>query len=290
MTGFKRSVLLLLLFVGAVGMSGCGREEAAPSARLPDEAIPLDWTLSGDVRAFDRENLYDLVNGQADGFFAYGFERVTVQDYEGPAGAVLSVEVWQLPTPADAYGLFTAQSAGDPILVGQAAGGDVDPGRRLIFWQDRYYVHVRARQALDAGTLEGFAEAISAALPPGGRPPALVDRLPPDGLVSGSARFFHRDISIQDRLWLGGQNVLGLSQETDGVLAWYDLDGGRVQLVLIQYPDAQAALDGLTALTDFQIDGLLVADAHESLLGAVFGPEGAVGQAAADALLAEGLR
>ena len=70
-------------------------------------------------------------------------------------------------------------------------------------------VQVRARSELDDAALRGFAQAIAMALPVGGETPALVKRLPPDGLVERSAVFFHEEISIQNKLWLGGENVLG---------------------------------------------------------------------------------
>jgi len=233
------------------------------------------------VEIFDRENIYDLVNGQAEAFFAYGFEQVAVRGYGNAEGAVLSIEVWQLAAPADAYGLFTASIAGTPVAIGN--DGDTDPGRRLAFWQDRYYVHVRARQELPDADLRGFAETISAALPSGGERPALMGRLPPDGLVERSAIFFHEEISIQNELWLGGENVLGLGPETGGVLARYDIDGVVARLLLVRYPDAEAASAGLDALGTAPVSGLVDAGARENLLGAIFGE---VDEAAAGALLA----
>jgi hypothetical protein len=217
------------------------------------------------------------VNGQADAFFAYGFEQVSVQDYENAEGAMVSVEVWQLATPADAYGLFTSSITGMPADIGN--GGDTDPGRRLTFWQKRYFVHVRSRGEVDDADLWGFARATSAALPAGGERPALVGRLPSGGLVERSGIFFHEEISIQNELWLGGENLLDLSPETDGVLARYDLDGASVRLLLVQYPDSGAASAGLAALRQAQdialeasqVDGLVTASTGDDLLGAVFG-------------------
>jgi hypothetical protein len=247
------------------------------------EAFP-DWTPADETRVFDRENIFDLVDGQAEFFFAYGFEQVAVRRYENAEGAVLHIEVWQLATPADAYGLFTASIAGQPAAIGNE--GDADPGRRLAFWQDRYTVHVRARQELDDADLWAFAEVVSAALPPGGERPALVDRLPPDGLVERSAIFFHEEISIQDQVWLGGENLLGLGPETDNVLARYDVGGAAARLLLVRYPSAEAASAGLAALETGQLDGLVTADARDNLLGAVFGE---VDEAAAGGLLARAL-
>ena len=270
--------LILLLLVG------CGGKAMSLAGVFPGaDAIP-GWTSSGEVEVFDRENLYDLVDGQADAFFVYGFEQVAVRNYENAEGAALSVEIWQLATPADAYGLFTASIAGEPVAAGN--DGDADPGRRWIFWQDRYYVQVRARQALDDADLRHFAEAVSAALPSGGERPALVDRLPAGGLVERSPLFFHEEISIQDRLWLGGENLLGLSPDTDGVLARYDAGGAVVRLLLVQYPDAQAALAGQAALESGQISSLVAAATRDDLLAAVFGE---VDQPTATALLDQAL-
>ncbi len=265
-------------------LMGCNSEK---SVSLPDvfpavDAFP-NWPPVGKVELFDRENIYDLVNGQADAFFAYGFEQVAVQSYE-TAENLLRVEVWQLATPADAYGLFTSGIAGTPIAIGN--DGDADPGRRLAFWQNRYYVQVRARQKLDDAGLRGFAEAVSQALPAGGERPTLVGLLPPDDLVERNAIFFREEISIQDMVWLGGENLLGLGSETEGVLARYDVGGAAAQLLLIQYPDAEAASAGLAALESGQVDGLVTSDMRDNLLGAVFGE---IDGAAASTLLSEAL-
>jgi len=271
---------VLPLLALALALAGCRGDPDTLVAALPDADTLPSWQPLAPADVFDRENLYDLVNGQADAFFAYGFERAAVRNYENAEGALLGVEIWQLATPADAYGLFTASISGAQVAIGN--DGDTDPGRRLAFWQDRYYVRILARQELTQANLRGLAESISGALPAGGERPALADRLPPEGLVERSALFFHEEISIQNTLWLGGENLLQLSPETDGVLAQYAVGSGRAQLLLIQYPDGEQASAGLTALEGGQIDALVSADAHDNLLGAVFGQ---IDQATASTLL-----
>ncbi len=268
----------------ALLLSGCGKKPASLADFLPGAGVLPNWVTAGDAETFDSETIYDLVNGQAEFFFAYGFEQVAVRRYENAEGAVLHIEVWQLATPADAYGLFTASIAGEPADIGNE--GDTDPGRRLAFWQDCYTVHVRTHQELPDADVRGFAEAVSAALPTGGERPALVDRLPPDGLVERSAIFFHEEISIQDEVWLGGENLLGLGPETDGVLARYDVGGVVARLLLVQYPDAGVASAGLAALEAGQPGGLVTAGARDDLLGAIFGE---VDEVAAGELLEEAL-
>ena len=257
--------------------------EPVPIPFVYEDAFP-GWTPDGEVEVFDRETIYHLVDGQAQVFLVYGLEQVAVQRYENGEGTWVDVQVWQLATPYDAYGLFTMDVSGVPVDIGN--DGDLDPGRRLAFWQDRYTVWVGARPQLDDAELRRFGEAFSEALPQGGERPPLMGQLPPGGLVERGAVFFHQEISIQDRLWLGGQNLLGLGPETDGVLARYEVGGAAAWLLLIQYPGEGAAAAGLAALAGGQVDDLVAADARDGLLGAVLGE---VNEATASDLLAEAL-
>jgi hypothetical protein len=244
-----------------------------PSSPLTDafpgaDAIP-GWTFDGDLEVFDSETIFGLVDGQADFFFVYGFKQVAVRRYKNAKDIVLDIHIWQVHTPKDAYGLFTASVAGEPADIGNE--GDTDPGRRLVFWQDRYVAQLFSRKDIPDADLRAFAEAVSAALPTGGERPALVDRLPADGMIPRSSIFFHEELSIQDEVWLGGENILGLSPDTDGILARYEFDGGTARLLLIEYPDTGAASAGLAALQGGEIEGLASAEARGNLLGAVFG-------------------
>jgi hypothetical protein len=299
--GAKRGtcIIALSLFALASLLTGCVKSEPVePTAEPTTEPTPSllarafpgadivqGWTPDGEVETYDSETIFNLVDGQADFFFVYGFEQVAVRRYENADGVVLDVQIWQLAHPEDAYGLFTASIAGEPADVGSE--GDVDPGRRLAFWQDRYVVQMFARREIPDADLQSFGEAVSAALPTGGERPALMDRLPADGLVERSAVFFHEELSIQNEVWLGGENLLGLSQETDGVLARYEVGGTTVRLLLIEYPDTEATLAGLAALKGSELESLVAADVQGNLLGAVFGD---VDESSVSALLGEALR
>jgi hypothetical protein len=272
--------LLLALLVG------CGKSNPTLlTDSFPGADVVAGWTPTGDVATFDSETIFNLVDGQADFFFVYGFEQVATRRYENAEGVALDVQIWQLANPGDAYGLFTAGISGEPADIGNE--GDVDPGRRLSFWQDRYVVQVYARREIPDADLRGFAEAVSAVLPAGGERPALVERLPQDGLAPRGFFFFHEELSIQSEVWLGGENILGLSQETGGVLARYEIGGATVRLLLIEYPDPEVASAGLTALRGGDVDSLVAADVRGNLLGAVFGDADA---AAAGELLSRALQ
>jgi hypothetical protein len=277
----RRTVNLMLVMLLLVA---CRAGAELPPAALPAADAVAGWVPSGDVMVYDGENLYSLVNGQADAYFAYAFEQVAVRTYEVQDGASLRIEIWQLESPADAYGLLSTVRAGEAIPIGN--GGDSDPGRRLDFWQDRYFVRLFAVSPVDEAALQAFAEQVSGELPSGGERPALVARLPESGLVEESVLFFHQEISIQDELWLGGQNLLALGPETDGVLARYEAAGGEAWLLLVQYVEAGAASAAVDTLRSSSIAGLVAAEADLNFLAAVFG---SVSEPDAQALLADAL-
>jgi hypothetical protein len=270
MKGHKAAWLGMFLVLGA--LATCGGQPTPALKVLAELELEPGWAPVGEARVYDGESLYDLVNGQADAFLAYAFEWVTVQEYETGAGANLRLEVWRLATPADAYGLFTTFRSGTPVSVG--AEGDADPGRRLIFWQGSHFVTLIAFQPLADADLQAFARSVAAALPsyPSGERPQLLDRLPEEGFVEGRMVFFHKELSLQNYLWLGGHNILELGPDTDGILAWYRVDGGEARLLLVEYPDPEAAAASLRSLEASDVSGLVAAQSRGELLAAVFAP------------------
>jgi hypothetical protein len=276
-----------LILTLALALAGCGGYAGTNplTKAFPGTGDVPGWTPEGDPRVFDEETLFDLVNGQAEFFFAYQFERAATQRYTSAGEVTLHVEIWQLATPDDAYGLYSANAGGTPV-EGIGANGDASLGRRLIFWQDRYFVNVRALQETAHADLEAISRFIGAALPSGGEPPTLVDHLPPIGLSDCSPRFFHQEISIQDIVWFGGENVLNLSPETDGVLARYELGESTAWLMLVDYAESSEATAARGALDGAGVEGLVAVEAEGARLGAVFGQ---IDAEAAGTLLAQAL-
>jgi hypothetical protein len=278
----------LIALAALVALAGCAAPAAKPfaaSSALPAANAVAGWTPTDAAQAYTHDNLYNLVDGQAESFFAYNFQQAVVGRYQNAARALINVEIWQLASPADAFGLYTSGRTGKPVALGN--DGSADAGQRVLFWQDDYYVAVSSVRGATDADLQAFAKVLADALPKGGTRPAVVDRLPPGGLVAQSYIFFRQELSVGSEVWLGGENRLGLGQDTDGVVARYMLGGQVTHLLLVQYPSATRAEAGLAALKSGQIEAVVAARANQNLLGAVIGQADA---SAADTLLAEALR
>jgi hypothetical protein len=277
----------ILLAVSAALLAACSQN----ASRKPADALPgansiAGWTPVGKIQTFNRETLFDYINGSSEYFFTYTFEEVATTRYEKTDQSELNVEVWQLAAAQDAYGLFSGRTGGAETSIGGANEAVLESGSRLVFWQNRYYVNLTALDTVPDEDLRLFAETISKALPTGGERPPLVGLLPANGLVPESVKFFHQELAIQDRLWLGGENLLGLGPETDAVLTRYRMGDAEWQLLLVQYPDSVKADAGRQALAGGAADNLVAADTSGALLGAVFGQGGG---SSAEVLLAKAL-
>jgi hypothetical protein len=238
-------------------------------------AAVAGWQRDRQVKVYNRDTLYDFMDGAADLYFTYGFEQLAVAHYAHSAGGTLQVEVYRVATDADAYGLYTYNSYGQPITIG--VDGELDSGNRLAFWQGRTFVQVMARDPVADDVLRAMGAAAASALPQGGRRPSLVDHLPKEGLQPDSVRFFHQKIALDNLLWLGTQDVLGLGADVEGVVARYDLAGQPVDLLLIAYPDTSRAQQAQSGLQAAGLGNLIAGEVKGVALGAVFGSPGTSG-------------
>ncbi len=283
--------LLFGIFLIILPLSACQGKPAQVQNRAMDLGKVISavggtqggWKATEEVKFFTKDTLFDLMDGQSDAFFVYGFEQAAVRRFDSAAGVNLVVSVFQVDTPDSAYGLFSVNRDAQPLQVGNE--GSSSPGRRLSYWQNRYFVQMTALKPVPDGDLLAAAKAISAGLPTGGEKPALMAALPAEGLQADPfPLFFHQELTIQDRVWLGGQNKLGLGLDTNGALGRYSLGDQPADLMVIEFPDAARAEQALKALQSGEQEDLLASAVKGKRLAAVFGK---ADKAAAEALVAK---
>jgi hypothetical protein len=272
-----------LIYLAACLLVGCAArvqlsptpavEVFPPAQSLPSAGAVLGWPKTNEDRTYDRDTLYSFMDGAADLYFTYGFESLAVGDYGRADGSKLRVEIYRTATDADAYGLYTYNAFGDPLDLGME--GRWESGAALFFWQHRTFVQIVTRGQVDDASLRAFGQAVASALPEGGARPALVDALPVDGLQPGSVRFFREQMALDNFLWLGSEDVLGLGSDVEGVLAEYKIDDQHAVLVVIAFPDAARAQQALSGIERAGVEDLEIAKVRGSTLGAVFGQPGA---------------
>jgi len=265
----KRLAWVVVIVMMTLG--GCGASSGkgpVPEDLLPASGAVAGWERSGEAGVYGLDNLFDYMDGQAELFFVYNFERLATQEYQRGQEGPIIVEVYQVASTADAYGLFSFYATGQPIDLG--VGGAVEPGRLVSFWQGRFYARVFAYKEADHESLSALACQVVAGMPEEGALPELVTRLPQENLVPGSARFFHQKLSLDNLLWLGDENILDLSEQTNAALAVYTYGDAKAQLLVVEYPDAATAEAAHAALEGSGLESLAAAGQSAQYLVAVF--------------------
>ena len=223
--------------IAVAWLLACQAAWAAPGDALKP-ALSGGWTRSGAVRSFDKDTLFDLVDGEAEAYFPYGFQTATSANYTKGAdgGKEANVEIYEMGSLLDAYGIYSSmRDAGSkPIDVGTDGFGGTT---QVMFYAGRYFVKAQVYSASAKGELPGFAKAVAAELPNDKKRPAELALVAVSGLVPRSDQYI-------------GESLLGYACFPKGMLAEVKLAKApaaapaRVFVVITASPaQAAAALD-----------------------------------------------
>ncbi len=225
---------------------------AAPAAdKAPVHTVDLlpaadelaGWEAGKRRTVSSSRGLYDYMNGGAEIYIDYGFHDLAVGEWTFPGGDPLKVEVYRMGRPKSAFGMFTQDTWGKPVEIGQ--GGQIQGGT-LRFWKGSYFVRVFMWRGYQDHLTEimDMGRAVADGIPNIGAVPVLVSFPPAEGLAEGGLHFFHTALTLGTFYYLSEGNPLALSEDTDGVIGEYLLDDQPVFLTLLSYPDAEGAEHG----------------------------------------------
>jgi hypothetical protein len=272
---------MVLCLLAAGLMLQCGGGSVDLSRSLPTSVA--GWAADGDDAIYDRDGLYGYMNGGAEVYLAFDFSNVFVRRYVKDGAEDIVVDVYDMGSPAEAYGVFSCDREDPEAGIGQ--GSEYGFGM-LRFWQNRFFVTIMTAgedQASEAAVLE-LGRAVASELGPDGETPAMLKLLPTDGLIEDRTSFFHSNINLNNRYFIASDNILGLGEGIDCVFAEYGGDGPEsIKLLVVRYPDsaaANAAFDGFingympeageSGLAQMEDGGWTLAGIHDSHLSIVF--------------------
>lgn len=189
-----RRCLSSILRASAIGLLvGC--TPAAPAQRPPVQVSPpsslpeIGWALEGALSAYDRESLYQYVNGGAELFLRYGFQRLVSGTYVrgGAADDFVVVDVYDMGSELGAFGVYAAHEGADssPLQIGAAGFEDAF---LLAFYKGRHFVHMTLNTA-DRARIHRIAEAVARAIPGDHLPPRELAYLPEEFRVRGTLEY-----------------------------------------------------------------------------------------------------
>ena len=110
---------------------------------LPSATEARPWVPDGPAQVAEGQELFALINGGAELFLRYGFERAALQSYSLGGGRHIQVEVYLMRTPDGATDVFVRKvGPGDlPLAIGDSG---VRGAYYIIFRRGRFLITVAA--------------------------------------------------------------------------------------------------------------------------------------------------
>lgn len=196
---------------------------------LTCEVLP-GFAQQGAARLYEGDNLFEYMDGNSEGYLAYGFLRMNgITCVKG--GQKILIDVSEMPDSESAFGLFSANR--DVMQPAEAIGtaGQIVP-RKGIFVKGKYFVELAAEEQGDHTVLlRAAAKAMDARIEGSTTKPEPVGWFPAEGLTAGPPR-------------LVPESVLGIRALKRGYMAQY----GSMKVFVVSEDSADAAIAGMAKL------------------------------------------
>lgn len=211
----KTFIKICTLFI-FFGLSCSGSESSKKTdlqSLLPKSGDVPGWSTSGEPLEFAGDDLWSLINGGAEIYHEYGFEKVLAQEYSDESGHSVSVELYQMTGPASAYGIYTFKSGDEGEILNLTNGGLLED-YYLNFWKDRFLVTITGFDS-DRETIEGLkaiAAFIDGKIAEPGNKPSLPNVLPAEGMKELSLKYFLGNLGLFNSYSFARSDIFGFRE------------------------------------------------------------------------------
>jgi len=231
---------LLALLVRPTHAAVSAADKARLSALFPADGQVNGWRKRKPIAFYDKQTLFNYLDGQADAFFVYDFRACAAADYvPSPSSKeAVTVDVYDMGQDTDAFGMYASERyTSKEIALGTQ--GYVEPDH-ANFWKGRYYVKVTAVSSKPEARRQVLmlARAVAARIKAPAAKPAILKRLPP-GYIRGTEKY--------SRMNLMGQKFMG-----PGVQADYAVGKGKATVFVAPYANVAAAKKALAAFAAYE--------------------------------------
>ncbi len=224
---------------------------AAPLSAVPggmETCLPelKDWPQKDKTNVYDPDNLYEYINGAAEIFLSYDFEKLVSATFESKKNKEHSftVDIYRHNNSRNGFGIYSQEKpqSGDFLSIG--AQGYYEKGV-LNFLKGQYYVKISGYSLGDNDKviLIDAAKQVAKKLEGEDRFPTIVEAFPSENKVTGTSRYVAKNFLGHSFLHsafitnykekdqelelfiIEGENEAELQKMMDGYLAFIEKKG-----------------------------------------------------------------
>jgi hypothetical protein len=191
-------------------------EGATPlQSLIPQKDLPEGWILSDGPQVYTKKTLFERINGQAELFFKYGFQKSVFAVYQDQRNKENQVEldIYDMGSVLHAFGIFSRFRNGDrPGGVGLDSYFEDRSG---FYYKGKYFVMLFGTES-DPDFLRYWSQFISKKIVDRSLPPREIGFFPKDGLKPGSIQYFPEGLLGRKFLGRGFQGTYTDKVEVEG--------------------------------------------------------------------------
>jgi uncharacterized protein DUF6599 len=206
-------------------------------AKLLPEPAELGAERSGGHK-FYSSDLYEYIDGAAEGFHSYDLVALIHQEYKTPETEI-TLDIYHMGKPLNAFGIYASERSPNYHFLpigGEGYGDDFV----LNFFQAEFYVKLSAfsKKGVTKPMMERFAQKVSQRIGSGKMMPEIFGLLPTENLVDRSQKFLNKSPL--------GHDFLG-----PAIMASYSFGGQETSLLISMAPDSASATQTVKRLREY---------------------------------------
>jgi len=177
-------VLILILVGGSVSSATITLESLVPKKDLPE-----GWSLIHGLQIYTKKTLFERINGQAELFFKYGYQKSVFAIYQNEKNEKNQIEadIYDMGNVLQAFGIFSRfRNEGRPGGFGLDSYLE---DHSALFYKGKYFVMLYAAES-NPDLLKNFATSIALRITDFSPPPKELGYFPKNDLKPGSIQYF----------------------------------------------------------------------------------------------------
>jgi hypothetical protein len=184
---YRNLIIFSALILNLLGSNSFSKEVSVESL-LPKD-FGKGWTLVSGPETYTKKSLFEHVNGQAEFFFKYGFQKsafAVYQEKKNPKNQI-DLDIYDVGDVLQAFGIFSRFRNEDrPAGVGLDSYLD---DHSLLFYRGKYFVMLYAVEP-NLTVLKELGMAVSSKILGPSLPPREIGYFPKEELKPGSIQYF----------------------------------------------------------------------------------------------------
>jgi len=231
------------------------------SKLLPDEIGT--WRRSEPIQIIDSTNIFDYMNGGGELYLGYRFNHLEVCEYRSEVKNNILVEIYEMETSDDAFGLLSLDWSGEPLdyAIHNNSDSALSPGTRALygggllrFSSGKHYARVMAaRETAEArNTIIQIGKILSNEFSPEPEIVQLLPSLDSAGwkINKNKIAFFRSHLALNSLFYISHRNILNLNHSVAAVTTIYhsvdeNVLSKTIQIFVMEYSNHQNAVEAL---------------------------------------------